>query len=54
MMLRAAKRSLSSSPVIRPWRDTCVFACPTTSPEGGQNYLNARLLGELHGEGPGG
>lgn len=54
MMLRAAKRRLSSSPVIRPWRDACVFARPTTgptaSPEGKQDYLNALE----HVEGPGG
>ena len=50
MMLIAAKRRLSSSPAIRSWRDACVFARPTTSPEGKQDYLNALE----HVNGPGG
>lgn len=50
MMLTAETRSLSSSPVIRPWRDVCVFAHPTTRPEGKQDCLNALETGK----GPGG
>jgi hypothetical protein len=49
-MLTVAKRRLSSSPVIRSWRDACGFAYQATSLAGIGDSLNTLE----HGKGPGG
>ena len=58
MTPNVAKRRLSSSPAIRPWRDACGFAYQATSPRGFEggiaDCLNTPVLETLHGKGPGG
>jgi hypothetical protein len=54
MMLIAAKRSLSSSPVSRQWRDTCVLACRAACHADELDSLGTLQLGDAHGRAPGG